>query len=482
MYLLMSLFCLYYILLYLQEYHYHLDSFSKILKREIKNKYNYLFVLSLVGYFSYISFYINIIVFLLFLIVVIIKIEEKRIIKLKYTRRIILNIIVNLIVYLVVYIFFYRFVVFLPFFSLFISFISFLILMPFHFLEKYYYFNKAKNKLNRIKPLVIAITGSAGKTSIKHFIYHIIKNKYNCFMTKGSVNTAMGIAMAINNEMNDCCEVAIIECGISRRGDIDEILKVIYVDISIISTIFPQHLETFKCFEQLVYEKAKLSKTGLLHIGLDTIVNNLYYSGASNVMIIGDDFKLTDYKTNEYFKFKMKSNNKEYTFKTKVLGKNNIINILFSICVSNYLGLSMEYIKNQVRTLENVSNRLNVRCEYSKKIIDDSFNSNYYGFCDALDIINLMEKNRCVITPGIVSGGSYIKEYNQKIAMMIISKCDYCILVESIVSNIIKEVFDRYLFDYHYVSNFKDGYLKAINNQKIKTILIENDITDIYKF
>lgn len=478
-YFLITLFCLYYILLYLQEYHYHYNGFIEILKKGIKDKKNYLLLVTLFGLCTSISKYFILIVFVGFCFFVLLKLEDKLIIKLKFTKRVIRNIILNIIIYLLFYIFLYRYIFILPLFSLIIAFISFIILEPVELLIKKHYLKKARKKIRRIHPLVIAITGSAGKTSIKHFLYHILKDKYITFMTKGSVNTVMGIVKAINQEMSDLTEVAIFECGVSHCGDIDDILKVIEVDISIISTIFPQHLETFKSFELLVNEKAKLGNAKKLHLALDGIVNQLYQSNCDDVKIVGKDIILKDYQIGRYFSFQIKE--KKYKWKCKVLGKNNLINILFAIYIANYLGLNFKYIERKVSTLENVNNRLKVRYQNDKMIIDDSFNSNYNGFCDALEVLKTMEGKKVVITPGIVSGGEYISQYNSDIALKIINVASECYLIESMVNKDIKEVFDKSLYEYHNVKDFNEAYNKVLRDEEVKVVLIENDIPDIYK-
>ena len=181
----------------------------------------------------------------------------------------------------------------------------------------------------------------------------------------------------------------------------------------------------------------------------------------------------------EYFSFKM--DGKYYQWKCKVLGKNNIINVLYAIYLARYLGLKTKYIERKVNTLENVSNRLKIRNQFNKIIIDDSFNSNYSGFCDALDVLKIYDCYKVVITPGIVSGGDDVAKYNHDIALKIMNVVDKCYLVESVVSKYIKEEFDNNLYEYHYVSSFNEAYEEVIRDNNIKAVLIENDIPDIYK-
>lgn len=478
-FILISLFCLYYILLYLQEYHYHFNGFIGIIKKGLKDYRSYILLSSLIGIFIDAYSYLIYVIILAYIFFVILILEDRLVLKLKFTKRIIRNICLNLLIYALIIIFLSEYIYLLPLLVLFISFISYLLLVPIEKAICNYYIKKAKRKIKRIKPLIICITGSAGKTSSKHFLYHLIKDKYITFMTKGSYNTLMGIVRSINEEMNEFCEVAIFECGVSSEGDMSDILKVFDVDISIITTIFPQHLETFKSFDNLVKEKSLLANNVLLHIGNNKILNKLYSSNAKNVRSVGEDIIFNDKYLKDYLCFKYLD--KSYKWKTKVVGRNNLENILYCLLVCLYLKLDFKYLEQRVRTLENVCNRLKIRYNKDKVIIDDSFNSNLNGFLDAINVASSFSGKRVIITPGIVSGGSEMESFNKEVALKIIKTFDMCFLVESISSCYFKELFDKQLYEYQNVLSFKEAYELANSDSSIKVILIENDITDIYK-
>ena len=121
--------------------------------------------------------------------------------------------------------------------------------------------NKAKKKIMSINPLIIGITGSAGKTSCKHYLYQMLKDKYITFMTPKSYNTVLGISKSINHDMNKFTEVAIIEFGASHNGDIKKSLRVARPNISLITNISIQHLETFKTVDNIIKEKCLLMES-----------------------------------------------------------------------------------------------------------------------------------------------------------------------------------------------------------------------------
>ena len=77
------------------------------------------------------------------------------------------------------------------------------LLQPFEAIIQQGYWNDAKVKMNQFQPTVIAITGSFGKTSVKHILGHILKTQASTLITPGSVNTPMGITRIIREQLDE---------------------------------------------------------------------------------------------------------------------------------------------------------------------------------------------------------------------------------------------------------------------------------------
>ena len=167
---------------------------------------------------------------------------------------------------------------------------------------------------------------------------------------------------------------------------------------------------------------------------------------------------------------------------TKLLGKTNVINICSCFAICKYLGLDNKYIVNRIKNLKPVPSRLEVIRRDENIIINDSFNSNKLGFIEALNVLNLFkEYKKYVITPGVVTGGKEMSAINEDIAYKIMGIANSCYLVESISSDYFGKVFDSKLYNYHKYESFKDAYDNVMKIKGKKVILIENDITDIYR-
>jgi UDP-N-acetylmuramoyl-tripeptide--D-alanyl-D-alanine ligase len=95
-----------------------------------------------------------------------------------------------------------------------------LLLAPFEARTQRRYWHEAHEKLRRLDPLVIAVTGSYGKTSVKHILGHIIETAAPTLITPGSVNTAMGIARVIRERLQPHHRYLVVEMGAYGPGSI----------------------------------------------------------------------------------------------------------------------------------------------------------------------------------------------------------------------------------------------------------------------
>lgn len=121
------------------------------------------------------------------------------------------------------------------------------------------YFRDARRKLLANPRLVrIGITGSYGKTSVKHILGAILSEKYPTLITPASFNTPMGVTRAIREKLTPSHQVFVGEMGARHVGDIKEMCRLVHPTIGIITSVGPQHLETFKTIERVASTKYEL--------------------------------------------------------------------------------------------------------------------------------------------------------------------------------------------------------------------------------
>ena len=362
-----------------------------------------------------------------------------------------------------------------------------------------HYIDSAKFKLLRRKYknlIKIGITGSYGKTSTKFILATILSEKYNVLATPESYNTTMGNVRVIREKLKPEHQVFISEMGARRRGDIAKICDFVKPQIGIITSIGPQHLETFKTVEKVALTKAELINSldanGIIVLPIDNeYCSKLYvnekrkkYSYSlkkKSSDVYAKDIKLDENGSN--FIAVTSIGNIKCT--TKLLGEHNIENILGCIAIAIHLGLSKEQIENGIRKIEPIPHRLQILNNGNGTIvIDDAFNSNPVGSKMALDVLAKFKGRKIVITPGMVELGA--KEYteNKNLGRHMAETADIAILVgmkrsEPIVDGLKEGKFDDQ--NVYVVPDLNAATAKLAEISQVgDVILFENDLPDNY--
>ncbi len=104
---------------------------------------------------------------------------------------------------------------------------------------------------------VLGITGSVGKTIVKEWLYHLLKNKFHIVRSPKSYNSQLGVALSIL-EMNSEHELAIFEAGISKPNEMQFLAEMIQAKIGIFTAFASAHAQNFDSKSQHLAEKEKL--------------------------------------------------------------------------------------------------------------------------------------------------------------------------------------------------------------------------------
>ncbi|MBZ7941461.1 UDP-N-acetylmuramoyl-tripeptide--D-alanyl-D-alanine ligase [Campylobacter molothri] len=302
--------------------------------------------------------------------------------------------------------------------------------------SKIYYKKQAKSKLNHLSNLkIILITASFGKTSIKNFLYELLKDNFKVYKTPRSVNTLMGIVADINNNLNQQTQIYIAEAGARLKGDIDEITRFLEPQICIIGEIGNAHLEYFKNIDNIRQTKLEaLNSKRLEKAFLHTSTLK-----KENEIITLYDNKINNIDSNlEGLKFEISFKQKLHTFKSQILGEFNAQNLCVCILCANYLGINFESIKKNILNIKSVEHRLQIISKEPKFIIDDGFNGNFKGMSESYRLCKLYKGRKVLVSPGIMEVS---KEENIKLAQII----NDCFDLAIITANVNSEIFEKEL-------------------------------------
>lgn len=291
--------------------------------------------------------------------------------------------------------------------------------------------------------LIICVTGSYGKTSIKNFLEQILKEKYRVYATPRSVNTHTGIVADINTNLEYMTEIYIAEAGARCKGDIALISQFLNPHYSVIGEIGEQHIEYFKTLDNIVETKFELLESSRLkkafvfkdnpkpsHIEPSTIKKIQYFP--ENVRNIEANLDGTS--------FELFIKNEWYRFETMVLGRFNVANLSAAIYVGVELGLRIEDMQKATKRIEPIPHRLHKIEANEKLILDDSFNGNLKGMKEAIRLSSLYNGRKIIVTPGIVESTT---EANIELAQAIDEVFDIAIITGELNSKILREHIHR---------------------------------------
>ena len=362
------------------------------------------------------------------------------------------------------------------------------------------YFRDARRKLLANPSLVrIGITGSYGKTSVKHILGAILSEKYPTLITPASFNTPMGVTRAIREKLEPSHQVFIGEMGARHVGDIKEMCRLVRPTIGVITSVGPQHLETFKTVERVAKTKYELvealpeTDSHAYFYDDGAFVTQMYERTQKPKTLCGMNSETADCwcdnirVSSEGSSFTLHIKGKgEIECRTRLLGEHSIHNILLASAVASDLRLTLRQIAHGVEKLAPVANRLQLMHNPGGfTIINDAFNANPVGAKAALQVLKGFPQRRIIITPGMVELGENEAEYNRAFGRQMAECVDIAIIVGKGRATPIMEGLKEAGFDeanIHRVDSLDDS-TKLLHTlvAPTDTVLYENDLPDHYQ-
>ncbi|MCR5596267.1 MAG: UDP-N-acetylmuramoyl-tripeptide--D-alanyl-D-alanine ligase [Lachnospiraceae bacterium] len=367
-----------------------------------------------------------------------------------------------------------------------------------------HFINDAKRRLKDAPDMsIIGVTGSYGKTSVKYYLKELLSVKYNVLITPESFNTPMGVVRTVREHLKPGTDIFVCEMGARHVGDIKELCELVHPDHGIITSIGPQHLDTFYTIDNIISTKYELADSipegGKLFLNGDNeyVLTKageykdpiMYYSESGGMGPEGskkgyqaENITLDEHGTS--FDICTPDGERE-SYQMQLIGAHNVINVVGAIAVAHEFGIPLRQLRIPVRRLQAVKHRLELIRRGDMYIIDDAYNSNPVGSSAALDTLDMFKGLKVMITPGMVELGDKEEEYNREFGRHAAAVCDHILLVgrrraipiyEGAVSAGIDEarikVFDRFEDAY--------SYAQGISYDGMKYILLENDLPDNY--
>jgi UDP-N-acetylmuramoyl-tripeptide--D-alanyl-D-alanine ligase len=267
----------------------------------------------------------------------------------------------------------------------------------------------AKFNRERFNGVVIALTGSNGKTTTKEMIAWVLEKQFKVLKNPGTENNHIGVPLTLLN-LDNSYDVAVLEVGTNHYGEVEYLAKIVQPNIALITNVGPSHLEFFKNLEGVYKEKSSLldylKKPCISILNADDKLLKKRLSGKNNREIalgVGlkgrCDFRAKNIKnTWERLEFGV---NKDGGFSLNALGFLNIYNALMSIACARVLGMEYKDISERLAQFTFPKNRLHLTQLQNIKFINDTYNANPVSLNHALDVLeNYPAKGRKIMVMG----------------------------------------------------------------------------------
>lgn len=228
--------------------------------------------------------------------------------------------------------------------------------------------------------LVIAVTGSVGKTTTRQLLTSILETTHTGIQSPRNFNNHLGVPLSLL-ELQSGDEFAVIEMGASGPNEIAGLAAITEPEMAVITRVAPAHLRRFEslngvqqCKQQLV-QSMKPDGTVFLNID-DPLVAQMARATRAQVITFGlseaADVRATEYETLED-ELRLVVDGHEYI--VPICGRHNVTNVLAAIAVGLEVGISPEQIATGLQKYEAKPGRNFVTEIGDWTVIDDTYNS-----------------------------------------------------------------------------------------------------------
>ena len=272
---------------------------------------------------------------------------------------------------------------------------------------------------------VIAVTGSAGKTTTKEYIRLILKTKYKVYSNPGNLNNHIGVPITLL-ETDYENEYLVSELGANHAGEIEFLAKILKPDIGVITNVGDAHIGLFGSRQKIAEAKAELlgcieSKGYAVLPGDDEYFDVLNERAACRVLTFGDgdscNFRISGIEdTADRIDFTV--NDQMLTIKS--YGSYNVLNATAAFAVGDVCGVEPERARVALAEAEPIRGRARLYRARGIVLIDDSYNASPTSMRASLESLGRMEgKRRIAILGDMAELGSYCDGEHRKLGLFL---------------------------------------------------------------
>jgi UDP-N-acetylmuramoyl-tripeptide--D-alanyl-D-alanine ligase len=321
------------------------------------------------------------------------------------------------------------------------------------------FLRRARARLERLQPLVIAVVGSYGKTSTKHILAHLLEQYGSTLATPKSFNTLMGVCRTVNDVLEEKHRTFIVEMDAYDIGEIASICALVRPRHALVTSVGPQHLERFGTIDRIgdaLYETIEaLGQDGfaVVYAGDDAtaaladrargaghdVIRYGIEGAVGDLDVVAENVRITG--RGSEFTWRWPAAGLRHELEIPLLGRHQVLNVTAALAAVHRLGLPLADALSAVASLQPVDHRLQpVPTGNAITVIDDSYNANPVGVHNGLEVLAQVEARlRILVTPGLVELGAVEDEENRRYGEHAARVCDHVIVMDARPARALRE-------------------------------------------
>jgi UDP-N-acetylmuramoyl-tripeptide--D-alanyl-D-alanine ligase len=257
---------------------------------------------------------------------------------------------------------------------------------------------------------LIGVTGSAGKTTTKEAIAHVLRARFRVLKSEGNFNNHFGLPLMLL-KLQPEHEVAVIEMGMSHAGEIAALARIAEPDVGVVTNVAPVHLEYFDSVAGIARAKYELieslpaSGTAILNAD-DEYVSQFGRDFNGRVITYGRQATATVHVENyrslgvEGSEFDVMAGGRNVRVKLPLVGEHNVLNALAAVAAGLDRGMALPEIAAALATLSAPEKRGQVVQLDNITVVNDCYNSNPKALAAMVDALAGMPARRRIVVAG----------------------------------------------------------------------------------
>ncbi|MEB3100633.1 UDP-N-acetylmuramoyl-tripeptide--D-alanyl-D-alanine ligase [Ferviditalea candida] len=326
---------------------------------------------------------------------------------------------------------------------------------------------------------IVGITGSNGKTTTKDMIASILSTTYNVHKTEGNLNNHIGLPLTLL-QMDEDTEMAVLEMGMSGRGEIELLSRLAQPEAAVITNIGESHLLQLGSREEIAKAKLEIVRgmkaDGLLVYNgdeplLSRLLDNSEEATLSDESQAASEDRIVLPPELKTFRFGRSVRNDFYpsgimidseqhrtyftlnvpnsaNYVLPLLGQHNVINALAAIAVSKYMGVSEADIVRGLKSLKTTGMRIEiVKGITGLTILNDAYNASPTSMKAAIELLGEMKgyAKKIAVLGDMLELGKDEEEFHREIGRLLDPRnIDYIFTYGRLAESIAEEAAKRF--------------------------------------